>query len=175
MDTETVILFEGIGTLDVEGVGHDAYIKIKSEVFPGAVRWLGTFEWMGDAPALFKAGGFFDVALSDGRECKIRIPVHQPEMDHLQFLGVGLPPGFEMFVPEMVTAELRSTTLPGWRLVSGRALGIFAFLLMFSAIWADDYQWKFLASGLIVSFMSIQLITPGKGRQLKEALDDDRN
>lgn len=170
--TETVVLFEGIATIDVDGVAHDAYIKIKSEVFPGAVRWLGTFEWMGPAPDNFKAGGFHDVALSDGRECQIRIPAHQPEMDHLQFLGTKLPPGFEMFVPEMVTAEIRSTTLPRWRVWLSRVYAFAAFCLMVAGIWVPSYRWQYLTTGLVFSFVSLTLATPSKGRPLKEVKSD---
>lgn len=172
MTTETVVLFEGIATIDVDGVAHDAYLKIKSEVFPGAVRWLGTFEWMGAAPDNFKAGGFHDVVLSDGRECQIRIPAHQPEMDHLQFLGTKLPPGFEMFVPEMVTAEIRSTTLPRWRVWLSRVYATLAFLLIVAAIWVSEYRWETVVTGLIFSFVAIQLSTPAKGKPLPEVKSD---
>lgn len=170
----TVILFEGIASIDVEGVAHDVYLTAKVQGIGRIVRWYGHFEWMGQSePKGFKPGGFFDLSLSDGREARIRIPQYASAPENkLDFLGQGIPPGFEWFRDE-VTAELASTTLPRWRLVSGRLLGVVAFLLMFSAIWAEDYQWKFLASGLIVSFMSIQLVTPGKGRQIAEAVSDD--
>lgn len=173
-DMTPVVIFEGIATLDFKGVAHDAYLKIRTESpMDGLVRWFGEFEWMGAKPENFVGGEFLDVVLSDGRECVIYVGRFQEDGGSYLFRGKGLPPGFEIFVPHMATAELTSTTLPRWRLVSGRLVGLLAFLLMFSAIWAEDYQWKFLASGLIVSFMSIQLITPGKGRQLPEAKSDD--
>ena len=175
-DAVTTVIFEGIASVDVEGVAHDVYLTARTEHHGYAVRWFGDFEWMGSTPKTFKPGGFFDLSLSDGREAKIRIPhLSAEESGRLAFLGQGLPPGFEMFAPETVTAEIRSTTLPVWRLVTGRVLAILAFFLMFSAIWAEDNQWKFLATGFIVSVMSVQLVTPGKGRQLKEVLDDDRD
>lgn len=168
-----VILFEGIASVDVEGVAHDVYLTAEVQGISRIVRWYGHLEWMGGTPEDFKPGGFFDVALSDGREAKIRIPYISVEPSgKLGFLGQGIPPGFEWFRDE-APAELRSTTLPRWRIYTGRTLAVFAFLLMFSAIWAESDQWKYLASGLIVSIMSVQLITPGKGRQLPEVPHGD--
>ena len=180
------VMFEGIATLDIAGVEHDTYMTAHVEVVDDMmVRWYGTVGWIADAPKKFRHEEIVDgtdVLLSDGRKGVIQLVPTAEADGKFEFQGRGLPPGFEPlyqravlppeYVTRMVTAELGSTTLPRWRLVTGRLLGGVAFGLMFSAIWLDDYQWKFLVSGLITSVMSIQMITPAKGRPLKEVEDN---
>src|SRR3546814_2872653 len=44
------------------------------------------------------------------RSCQIYIPHPPDDNGQVDFLGQKMPPGFEWFQPELVTAELRSTT-----------------------------------------------------------------
>jgi hypothetical protein len=166
-DEPTVVLFEGVTTVDVDGVSHDAYMTAHVQGVGHIVRWYGTLGWLGK-PDNFRAGGFFDIVLSDGREARIRIPHSMGDDGKLEFLGVGLPPGFEWFSDQVITAELSSTTLPGWRIAWSRILAVFALLAMVGSIWSEDNQWKFLATGTLLAFTAIQVGTAPKGKKIKE-------
>lgn len=179
-------LFEGIATLDIAGVEHDVYMTARIEVVDDLmVRWFGTVGWIAESPKKFRHEEIVDgtdALLSDGRRGVIHLASHPDDQGKWEFHGNGLPPGFEplyqraVLPPEhmnqLVTAEIRSTTLPRWRVWSARVLAVVAFGLMVGAIWAEDYQWKYLVTGLITSAVSIQMSTPARGRQLKEVKSD---
>lgn len=176
-DTVTVVIFEGIASINVEGVAHDVYLTARTEHHGYAVRWFGHFGWMGDQPKTFKPGGFFDLYLSDGREAVIRVPHFSGEEDgKLDFLGQGLPPGFEMFTPELVTAEIRSTTPSKVPSVAAFFLALIACDLFIMGIWSEDDMWRYVASGLLMSFVSMcfaSYAAARKGRPMKEIQGDD--
>ncbi|QEQ93580.1 membrane protein [Streptomyces phage Zuko] len=158
-DTITAVIFEGIATLDVKGVAHDVYMTVRTEYHGYVVRWFGQFDWMGGRPDDFRSGGFFDLSLSDGREARIRIP--HPSTDpggKMDFLGVGLPPGFEVFTPaHMQTMELKSSTP-----FIVKAVNFWALLLMLfgvwctsMAIWSEDNQWRYAGSAVFSWFVAL--------------------
>src|SRR3546814_18767519 len=76
--SHTVVIFEGIASVDVDGVAHDTYMTIRTEAVGQTIRWFGSFGWMGKAPKGLFHGEFLDATLSDGRECQIYIP-HPPD------------------------------------------------------------------------------------------------
>ncbi len=164
---DTVVIFEGIGTLDTaEGVAHDVYIKVRTECLPGAIRWFGQFEWMGEKPKDFIGGGFHDLVLSDSRECQIRVARFAEDNGSYLFLGKGLPPGFEMFVPEMVTAELESST-PTRRRLLPTSLATIAFVLFMAGVWDDEHRVRLVVSALAVSFVSLCVSISREARRVK--------
>lgn len=179
-------LFEGIATLDIGGVEHDTYMTAHVEVVDDVmVRWFGTVGWIAEGPKKLDREMIVDgtdATLSDGRSGVIRLPQHPDDSGKFEFHGVGLPPGFEPlytravlppeYTAELVSAEIRSTTLPGWRLWLGRLLAILAFTSFIAGVWMPEYRWQFVCSGLITSLVSIQLVTPAKGRQLPEVKSD---
>lgn len=169
---ETVVLFEGIATIDVDGVAHDAYAKIYAEIIPAAVRWYGQFEWMGSKPENFVGGGFHDLVLSDGRECRIRVARFPEDGGSYLFRGADLPPGFELFVSEMVSTELESSTpiLPLWRRLTATFLAAVAFVGYIAGVWDSDHRTQLLVSSVIVSLASMVMNTKThpNPRQLKE-------
>lgn len=170
-------IFEGIATVDVDGVAHDAYLSAFVEGNDTLVRWYGRFEWMGEAPKGVFHGEFLDAVLSDGRECKIYVPNPSTDGGKMDFLGQGLPPGFQPLYTKAVLPqammELASTTPPRWRVWLSRLYAILAFALMVAAIWVDDHRWELVITGLLFSLVSIQLTTPARGRPLKEVKSDD--
>lgn len=184
---EPRVMFEGIATLDIAGVEHDVYMTAQVEILDDVmVRWFGTVGWIAEGPKKLRHEEIVDgtdVALSDGRHGVIKMAPHQDESGKFEFHGTGLPPGFQPLyqrailpdeqVTHLMSAELRSTTLPRWRVWSGRVLAVVAFGLMVSAIWVPDSQWKYLVTGLITSVVSIQMVTPAKGRPLPEVKEDD--
>lgn len=158
-DTITSVIFQGIATItiDMSGTAYDVALTARTEYHGYVIRWFGTFEWMGEKPANFISGGFFDIVLSDGREARIRVPHPSTEANgQLEFLGVGLPPGFEVFTPEhMQTVELKGST-PS-RVSSFVAMLLFIGALTYTtmAIWEDHDQWRYAASALLLGFISL--------------------
>src|SRR3546814_3675809 len=135
--SHTVVIFEGIASVDVDGVAHDTYMTIRTEAVGQTIRWFGSFGWMGKAPKGLFHGEFLDATLSDGRECQIYIPHPPDDNGQVDFLGQKMPPGFEWFQPELVTAELRSTT-PAWRVRLSRVLATVALALVITSFWWQD-------------------------------------
>ena len=168
-DLTSVVIFEGIATVSVAGVEHDTYMTVKTEAVGYSIRWFGSFGWMGDKPDVFLAPIVADVVLSDGRECQIKVTgEHEATWE---FLGLGNPPGFEGLQPELVTAELTSTT-PIWRVWSSRLFGLASVVLMFGAIWSsDEAQWRMIASGVLAMFIAIGLV-PTRPKPLPEVPSD---
>lgn len=165
---EARTLFEGIATVDVDGVAHDTYMTAQVEVLDDVmVRWFGTLGWMGEAPKDLFHGEILDMSFSDGREGKIQIP-HPPAKgeDKLEFIGQDLPPGFMPLyqrallpdVGEMITAELvQGTSFRTW---TARIAGVLSVVSMFTAIWLSEYQDKLIWSGFLLMVLAIGLIPP---------------
>jgi hypothetical protein len=152
-----MVIFEGIATIIVEGVGQDAYMTIHTESAGRTIRWFGTFEWMGEQPEMFPSvPSVRDVVLSDGREAKIRIPYGPPTGDRFEFLGIGIPPGFERLAPVSEVAEQESST-PTWRVFVGRLFTTIAFALTVSAVWVEGYEWRMIATGFVLFVLSAHL------------------
>lgn len=148
------VVFEGIATVSVvAGVEHDAYMVIKSEVIGDTIRWFGTFGWMGTGPKTFLTPIVADITLSDGRDCQVKVTgEHEGTWE---FLGLGMPPGFQAIRTETVTVDLKSST-PAWRRYLSRLLGFASIVLMFSAIWVpSDLQWRIIATGTLAMFLAI--------------------
>lgn len=172
MGSVSVQIFEGIASVDLDGVGHDAYMSIHTESVGYTIRWFGTFEWMGERPETFPSvPSVRDVVLSDGRECKIRIPYGPPSGGRFEFLGIGNPPGFEWFVGETVETELKSST-PTWRVVTSRFLGFLSFLCIIASIWVEDYEWNLVLSGLVTALLAVQVAPKPARRPLPEVPND---
>lgn len=158
-DTITTVIFQGIASVDVGDHMYDVALTARTEYHGYVVRWFGTFEWMGERPTDFKPGGFFDLTLSDGREARIRVP-HWSAQENgaLEFLGVGLPPGFEVFTPQhMQTTELKSSTpflsrvMSFWSLL----LALVGIYCLVQSIWADTDQWRWFGSSIFAAFVSL--------------------
>jgi hypothetical protein len=158
-DTITAVIFQGIASIDVGDYPRDIALTVRTEYHGYVIRWFGTFEWMGDQPKEFKPGGFFDLSLSDGREARIRVPHWSAEENGaLEFLGVGLPPGFEVFTPaHMQTVELKSSTP-----FLVKAMNLWASLLMLAgvwfvsmALWSEDDQWRYAGSAGFAWFVAL--------------------
>lgn len=172
-DLTPVVLFEGIATLSmVEGVEHDAYMTVRTEAVGQTIRWFGSFGWLGEYPSRLLVPIVANVVLSDGRECQVKITKPADEKGQLEFLGLGLPPGFEPLPSEieLVTAELSSTT-PTWRVWLSRLLGLVSVVAMFAAIWVDEYTWQLILSGVLSMLLAIGF-APTPRRHLPEVPSD---
>lgn len=181
---DTTVIFEGIGTLDsAEGVAHDVYLKIRTECIPGAVRWFGEFEWMGEKPANFMGGGFHDLVLSDGRETKIRVArFFAEDSGSYLFQGIGLPPGFEVFAPEMMTSQNQMDPVDEafyqasqWRAHVGRLLFFLGFAVTLISVWEDDpNQTRLVWSGGFLWLMSMVMFSAQstRDRKAQEVMDN---
>jgi hypothetical protein len=185
---EARLMFEGIATLDIAGVEHDVYMTAQVEILDDVlVRWFGTVGWIGEAPKRFEYDHVVDgtdVRLSDGRKGTIQLPLHGPSEDgKAEFIGRGLPPGFEPLyqravlatepVAQLVTAELRSTTPSRVPSFVALALAVASVVLFFQGIWAEDDMWRYVASGLVLSFVSLCFAAyGGRVKPLPEADND---
>lgn len=173
-DLTPVTLFEGIATLSmVEGVEHDAYMTVRTEAVGQTIRWFGSFGWLGEYPYRLLVPIVANVVLSDGRECQVKITKPADESGQLEFLGLGLPPGFEPLPSEIevFSAELRSTTPSVWRVWLSRLLGLVSIVAIFTAIWVEDYRWQLILSGMLSMFLAIGF-TPTPPKPLPEVPHD---
>ena len=170
-ESVSVVIFEGIASVSVAGVAQDVYMTVHTESVGYSIRWFGSFGWMGEAPKVFLAPIVADVVLSDGRECQVKVIHAGDDSGRLDFLGLGNPPGFESMAPELVTAELSSTT-PTWRVWLSRLFATASVVLMFAAIWVpDDTQWNLIWSGVLSMLLAIGF-APTPRRHLPEVLSD---
>lgn len=172
-DTITAVIFQGIATItiDMQGTTYDVALTARTEYHGYVVRWFGTLEWLGEKPANFISGGFFDIVLSDGREARIRIPHPSTEANgQLEFLGVGLPPGFEVFTPQhMQTVELKGSTPSRVSSFVASLLAGAALIYVALGIWQDENQWRYIASAALLGFVSLCVAAVAGARQQKYA------
>src|SRR3546814_2459028 len=82
-----------------------------------------------------------------------------------------MPPGFEWFQPELVTAELRSTT-PAWRVRLSRVLATVALALVILSFWWHDFRWESFGTGVLLSLVAVFLI-PSRPRPLPEVRSEE--
>jgi hypothetical protein len=165
----TVQIFEGIASIDVAGVGHDAYMSIHTESIGYTIRWFGTFEWMGERPASFPSvPSTRIVSLSDGRQGQIRIPHGPPVGERFEFLGISTPPGFEWFPGERVgEAELESTTPSFWQQFPSRALGLSSLAVLAASFWVEGRAVE-LAGTTFCLMVAALALTPRPRKSLPE-------
>lgn len=142
-----VVIFEGLAEVEVGGLQYDAYMSIKTQSVGYTTRWYGSFTWMGNGPSdkydlrLYTR----DVNLSDGRECQIKIP-HLPTGDKVEFLGIGLPPGFELFGLDLVQEPEGLTTPSKPKRVAAGFFKTLALGSVVAAIWWGDHHWQLAAT-----------------------------
>jgi len=164
-DSVVVTIFDGIATVRVGEQEHDVWMKVQTEAVGYTIRWFGTFGWMGDGPKGIFRDETLDVSFSDGRDGKIRVP-HLPA-DHMtwEFLGVGMPPGFEWFgVGELEVAETKPAV---WRVWLSRLFALLAIAGFFAAIWMDEHQRQMMFSATLSMLLSIGF-APARRRSLPE-------
>src|SRR3546814_8125220 len=125
---------------------------------------------MGEAPKGLFHGELLDTTLSDGRECHIYIPHPPDDNGQVDFLGQKMPPGFEWFQPELVIAELRSTT-PAWRVRLSRVLATVALVLVILSFWWHDFRWESFGTGVLLSLVAVFLI-PSRPKPLPERSEE---
>lgn len=162
---DTVVLFEGIASVCLDGVERDTYMTVRSESVGYTVRWYGSFGWMGQGTKLLTPTTA-DVTLSDGRECQIKVPNQAGDDGQLEFLGLGMPPGFEWFTEAEL--EVGSTTPSRWRQNWARVLMVVAVFLGVDAIWTENDRGRFLLTALL-------FFTSAIGMFVAQRVHEDRN
>lgn len=179
-------LFEGIASIEVQGEMVDAYMTAQMEGNDTLVRWFGTFSWMGDKePKGFKPGGLHYVTLSDGRTATIHVPHYAsvPE-NKLDFLGQGLPPGFEpLYTKAVLPPEYLSRVAPSvsgeyldrsrWRVTWGRVAFAGSMGSMISAFWVDGHRYDLMWTGIFLWLWSMILLG-AQGSQDKKIREADQ-
>jgi hypothetical protein len=166
-----VLIFEGIATLDLGDLGtRDVYLTARTQAIGYTIRWFGTFTWIGEVPKGLFHDEVLDVLLSDGRAGKMRLPHPPVEDDTWEFLGEGLPPGFEWLPMEqpMVTAELASIEIPRWRVWCSRVLNLTSFGSLMAAIWWEGHGWPLVLTSGALWFAATSLNSRRAGKQLPE-------
>jgi len=168
MKVINVLIFEGIAILTVDDREYDAYMSIRTEAVGQTIRWFGSFTWMGEGPPEAVDGKTLDVVLSDGREGKIRVPHLPADHETWEFLGIGVPPGFEWFGVEPVIAELAEVKIPRWRVWFSRLAALGSLAAFLGAIWWRGHGWDMFLTGCLLGLVSVHLSSRRAGKQLPE-------
>lgn len=164
------VMFEGIATIDLDGVAHDTYMTVHLETVGYMVRWLGSFGWMGEAPKGVFHGEEVDVVLSDGREGRIKIPHPGGEDGKVEFLGIGMPPGFTWVQAEVVTTELKSST-PARRRFASMAFGLGSLATLATSFWVSGRAIELAGTAFCLIVAAIAFMPP-RVKMLPEVPDD---
>jgi len=165
-----VLIFEGIATVTIgDEDTRDVYMTARTQAVGYAIRWFGSFTWMGEVPKGVFHDEVLEVVLSDGRDGRIRLPHPPIEGETWEFLGEGLPPGFEGLPLEpAVEMELRSMEIPRWKVWCSRVLHTAAFGTLLGAVWWEGHGWHLALTAVILWLTAPVLTHRRAGKMLPE-------
>lgn len=166
MDDKNRVIFEGMATLVMQVNNRpvtsvlDVYVTVRVEMVDDVLcRWYGTISHLlasgGDTSQAIPTSGPWSLCFSDGRMGVVDIPNPVVSGEKIEFLGSGLPPGFEplytraVLPPEYLTQmssavdikDLVDGAFPKttqWRAHAGRVLFTFGFIGMILSVWETD-------------------------------------